>query len=123
MSEEYPNDKETQEWMNASLGTPVSNPLSHEEQVRFWSDKYDEKVDQFYELCKSFDALHKRCQKAEFELHELAYALRAIRPILLNYMSKDSVAIELIDKKLELVSPECSICRKRHPDDDRHPCE
>lgn len=47
--QEYPNDKETQDWMNAPLGNPT---LTIEEQVKFWSDKYDAKVDELHEVWK-----------------------------------------------------------------------
>lgn len=47
--QEYPEDKETQEWMNAPLGKPVP---TLEEQVRFWSDKYDAKVEELHEMWK-----------------------------------------------------------------------
>lgn len=49
MSEEYPNDKETQDWMNAPLGKPISTP---EEQVKFWSDKYEAKCEELHEMFK-----------------------------------------------------------------------
>lgn len=42
---EYPNDKETQDWMNAPLGRPEMTP---EEQVLFWSDKFDHVTDQLH---------------------------------------------------------------------------
>ena len=51
---EYPNDKETQEWMNAPLGEPID----HEKTIRFWADKYEKRSDEFYDL-------HNRCVKAE----------------------------------------------------------
>ena len=51
----YPNDQETQEWMNAPLGTPKLNP---EQTAIFWSNKYDEMSEKFY-------SCHERAVKAE----------------------------------------------------------
>lgn len=72
MREEYPNDKETQEWMNAPLGKPLSTP---EEQIKFWSDKYDAKVDELHEVWEransfegSFNAAIETIKKLEEEI-------------------------------------------------------
>lgn len=74
MSEEYPNDKETQEWLNAPLGKPETTP---EEQVKFWSNKYDAKVDELHEMWKearsfegSFNAATEKIKEMETNLAE-----------------------------------------------------
>ena len=70
-SEEYPNDKETQEWMNAPMGKPISTP---EEQVRFWSDKYDAKVDELHEMwqeARSFEGSFNSATKMIAEQMEI----------------------------------------------------
>ena len=75
MSKEYPNDKETQDWMNAPLGKPISTP---EEQVKFWSDKYDAKVDELHEMWQkansfegSFNSATETIKKLEEEIEFL----------------------------------------------------
>lgn len=62
-NEEYPNDKETQEWMNGSMGTPMKREskqhrmeacpecdAEHQETVKFWMDKWEKRSDEFYAL-------------------------------------------------------------------------
>lgn len=75
MSEEYPNDKETQEWMNAPLGNPIPTP---EEQVKFWSDKYEAKCEELHEMWKEarsfegdFNAATEAIKRLEEEIEFL----------------------------------------------------
>lgn len=68
MSEEYPNDKETQDWMNAPLGKPG---LNLEEQVKFWSDRYDAKVDELHEMWKESRSFERSFNSATETIEKL----------------------------------------------------
>ena len=100
MNEQYPNDKESQEWMNAPLGKPVSTP---EEQVRFWSDKYDAKVNELHEMWKrarSFEVDFNAATEAIKRLEEEVSFLKESRSKWANQSRENADDLESLEMKL-----------------------
>lgn len=99
MKEEYPNDKETQEWMNAPLGKPISTP---EEQVKFWSDKYEEKCEELHEMWKearSFEGDFNAATEAIKRLEEEVLFLKESRS---KWAKQSSENADEIDKVIKI---------------------
>lgn len=97
MSDEYPNDKETQEWMNAPLGKPISTP---EEQVKFWSDKYEAKCEELHEMWKkarSFEVDFNAATEAIKRLEEEISFLKESRS---KWAKQSSENADELDKAL-----------------------
>lgn len=111
MSEEYPNDKETQEWMNAPLGQPS---LNLEEQVKFWSDKYDAKVDELHEMWKearSFEGSFNAATEAIKRLKEEVSFLKESRSKWAKQSSENADELEKVlatkNRKIGYKCPSC----------------
>lgn len=97
MSEEYPNDKETQEWMNAPLGKPE---MKLKEQIKFWSDKYEAKVDELHEMWKearSFEGSFNAATETIKKLYEEIAFLKNSRS---QWAKQSSENADELDKAL-----------------------